>query len=477
MRTFVSEGTVAGEGLTGTFHSWRDGKRERDEDSLGPRHETTLRLGDRIFVQNPNGNVRELKGYLRRRALTEEFLDSGDFVKHPERARFVGWGDVGGTQVWRLEVTALGGEPETLWIDPASGLPLREEYLDGDGSSFVEYADWRNVQGREIAFRSTITDGDHRFDTIEQTTSVAIDGKVDQTLFQPLVGRTLETDHVHTIPLIERDGHVGIKVRIADRDWFFLLDTGAQSILVDTRILRAAGVDSSGAMEVRGATRTGGLSVATLPEISIDGAEMHNVVVSSIDIAKSLGGVKIDGILGYPFFASALVEMDFANHVLRFGDPGSFTPQGNRIDLDVDRELAEATLRLDQRVDAPFIVDTGNSGEMFLYQPFLDAHAGIVPPSNVPTWNYGLGGANAAYRTTLDTLQLGGVTLYNRAVDVVLAKQGAFADRVDAGNVGLGILRNFVATFDMDAGELYLRPGAKFDDGRSRTAGRTVTSG
>jgi predicted aspartyl protease len=375
MRTFVAEGTVAGEGLSGTFHSWRDGKRERDEDNLGPRHETTLRLGDRIFVRNPNGNVRELRGYLRRRALTEEFLDSGEFVKHPERGRFAGWGNVGGKQVWRLEVTALGGEPETLWIDPASGLPLREEYLDGDGSSFVDYADWRTVQGRTIAFRSTVTDGDHRFDTVEQTTSVTIDGPVDQSLFAPLAARTLGTDRVHTIPLIERDGHVGIKVRIADRDWFFLLDTGAQSILVDSHVLRAAGVDGAGAMEVRGAKRTGGLSVATISDLTIDGAEMRNVVVSSIDIAKSLGGVKIDGILGYPFFASALVEMDFANHVLRFGPPGSFTPRGSRIQLDVDRELAEATLRLHGRVDAPFIVDTGNSGEMFLYQPFLELWA------------------------------------------------------------------------------------------------------
>ena len=45
VRTFAAEGTVSGEGLTGTFHSWRDDTHERDEDTLGPRHETTLRIG------------------------------------------------------------------------------------------------------------------------------------------------------------------------------------------------------------------------------------------------------------------------------------------------------------------------------------------------------------------------------------------------------------------------------------------------
>ena len=185
-------------------------------------------------------------------------------------------------------------------------MPLRLEYLDGDGPSFVDYADWRDVKGRKIAFRNTLTDGDHRFDTVQQTTSVRLDEPVDPAAFAPLVPRLLATDRVHTIPLVERGGHVGVTVRIANKDWFFILDTGAQSILVDSAVLKAAGVDGAGALEVRGASRSGGLTVATLPRLEVDGANMDDVVVSSLDIARNLGGgLRIDGILGYPFFASA----------------------------------------------------------------------------------------------------------------------------------------------------------------------------
>jgi len=469
-RTFSASGTIAGEGLDGTFRIVRDGDDEREDDVLGPSHETMLRLGDRLFARNANGNVRELKGYLRRRALTEELIESGEIVRHPELARFAGWGDVGGVHAWRLQVQANEGEPETLWIDPASGLPLREEYLDGDGPAYVDYSDWRDVDGRKIAFRNVLTDGDHRFDTTQLTTSVVLDAPVDPKTFAPLVPRVLETDRVHTVPLIERGGHVGITVRIAGRDWFFLLDTGAQSILVDARVLAAAGVKGEGALEVRGAARTGGLRVARLPSITIDGSTMTDVVVSSLDIGKTLGGgLHIDGILGYPFFASAVVEMDFDEHRLRFGPPGSFAPRGSHVDLDVDRELAEARFRLNGRIDAPFIVDTGNSAEMLLYRPFLDAHPGLVPFSPSGSWNYGIGGANATYRSSVDELRMAGYDLYHRSVDVVLAKNGAFADRVDAGNVGLGVLRNFVATFDIGNAAMYLAPGTTFDDGRYRT--------
>ena len=478
VKTIVTEGTLAGEGLTGTFRTVRDGNNEREDDILGPRHETTLRVGDHVYVRNPNGNVRELRGFLRRRALTEELLDSGEFVKHPELARFTGWGDLAGKHVWRLEIKAVGGEPETLWIDPASGLPLRLEYLDGDGPSYIEISDWHDVRGRKIPFHGVLTDGDHRFDTVQQTTSVMIDVPVDQAEFAPLQTRMLTSDRVHAVPLVERDGHVGMTVRIANRDWFFLLDTGAQSILVDTAVLTAAGVNAQGAMEVRGAQRSGGLRTARLSEIEIDGATMKDVVVSSLDIAGNLGGgIRIDGILGYPFFASALVEMDFAKHQLRFGPPGSFVPQGTRVGLDVDRELAEATFQVNGRLDAPFIVDTGNSAEMLIYRPFLDAHPGIVPFTAASSWNYGIGGANATYRSQLDQLKLGDFDLYHRNVDVILARNGAFADRVDAGNVGLGVLRNFVATFDLGNAALYLTPGPQFDDRRRRTAHRSATSG
>ena len=472
--TYFAEGTLRGEGLTGTFRTVRDGVNEREDDVMGPRHDTTLRLGDRIFVRNANGNVRELRGFLRRRALTERLLDSPDFVKHPELTRFAGWGTFAGVHAWRLEVRAAGGEPETLWIDPSSGLPLRLEYLDGDSTSFVEYGDWHDVDGRKIPFRSVVTDGDHRFDTVQQTTSVVIDKPVDPANFAPLQPRLLQGG-VHVVPLVERDGHVCATVHVAGRDWLFLLDTGASSILVDTAVLKAAGIAGQGALEVRGATRSGGLRVATLPRIEIDGAVLDDVSVSSLDIGSSVGGsLHIDGILGYPFFASAVVEMDFAKHLLRFGPPGSFVPQGTRVALDVDRELAEATFRANDVV-APFIVDTGSVAEMLLYRPFVESHPGLVPRSRTNSFNYGLGGSNATYRTTLDAFDLAGFSLYHRAVDVVLAANGAFADRVDAGNVGLGVLRNFVATFDIGNAAMYLAPGAQFDDGRQRTAHGAAT--
>jgi len=467
--TSEERGTLAGDGLTGDFHSWRRDDDERDDERLGPRTETTLHVGGRIWVRNESGNVRELAGYLRRRARTEDFIDSGAFLKAPERSRFLGYGTLAGRHAWRIEVNADGGEPETLWIDVASGLPLRLEYVDGDGPTTIDFSDWRDVNGRRVPFMSVSSDGDHQFDVVEQTTSMTVNAPIDASVFAPLANNTIEATGPQTVPLLDFDGHSGCRITLGGKPYSFLLDTGAQSIVVDTTVARRAGIDQQGSLEVRGAVRTGGLHVVTLPPIGIGSATLRNITGTSIDLSGSTRGMaKFDGILGYPFFAAALVELDFKRAQMRFGPPGSFEPRGERIPLDVDRELPEAVLRVDGRVSAPFIVDIGNSGELLIYKAFADAHPGIAPFTGNATSNIGIGGSTATFRTQVDRLELGDIRVYRRTTDVVLATQGAFADLVDAGNLGLGTLREFVVTFDLAHNAMYLERGEEFDDGARR---------
>jgi predicted aspartyl protease len=382
----------------------------------------------------------------------------------------LGFGMLDGARAWRVEVQAIGGEPETLWIDPISGLPLRVEYIDGDGPTTIDLSDWREVEGRRFPFKMVTSDGEREFDIVEQTTSIVVDRPVSDAVFAPLHNRTITADVVQTVPLYDRNSHLACRVGISGKTYEFLLDTGAQSVLLDTSVAKAAGLTESGALEVRGAARSGGLHVLELPRIDIGVAHLDDLVATSLDLSGAMGGAsRLDGILGFPFFASSLVEIDFVHRSMRFGPPGSFEPRGQRVALDIDRGLVEANFRVDNALDAPFIIDTGNSGELLLYRPFVAAHPGIVPFSHAAVANYGIGGAAPTYRSSLDELLLAGVPLYHQITDVVTAEKGAFADRVDAGNVGLGILKNFVVTFDLANGAMYLEKADGFDDGRLRT--------
>jgi predicted aspartyl protease len=465
-----STGSIAGAGLTGSFHTWEDGEDSRDDESLGPRSETTLRLGDRVYYVNADGNVREFTGIMLRRDRTQRFIDSGDFARAPERCTQRGRAQIDGRSAYAVDVAAPGGESETVYLDAETYLPIRVAYDDDDGRTTVDFSDFRSVSGHRFPFRAVVSNGDHAFDVDQRTDRIAIDGPIDPAVFRRPAPRAIEMAGPQMLALTESGGHIFVDVGISGKTYRFLIDSGAQNILIDEHVAREAGLPAVGALEASGAQRTGGMQLARLDALQIGAGTMHDLVVTVLDLGRSTSGAfRIDGILGYPFFAEAAVTIDAAKATMLFGPPDSFVPLGQKVAIETDRAFPEARFRVNGSIEAPFIVDTGNAAEVLLYKPFVDRHAGIVPPSVTSRReSYGIGGTTNSYASSLDRLEIAGYSLYHADASVMLATQGAFADRVDAGNVGLGVLRNFVVTFDESRNALYIERSSEFDDGRSR---------
>lgn len=469
-RNLRVSGTIAGAGLAGAFTAWNSGDREREDENLGPRSDRTLRLGERVWYSDENGDVRRFTGVFARRERTQRFIESGAFADHPERCILRGPVQIGSLHTYALDVAPDAGETETLYLDAATSLPDQLAYDDDDGRTTIDYSDWRTVAGRRYAFANVTSDGDHAFDTTQRTIAIDPHATIAPSVFAPLVSRTIEMDVPETIALQERQGHFYAPVRIAGKTFTFLVDTGAQDIVLDRGVAAALGLQSVGALEASGAARTGGLALAKLPALVVGTrGVMNDLVVTTLDLGRSTeGAFRIDGVLGYPFFASSLVTFDPAARSLTFGPPQSIAGPGERIALSTDRGFPEATFHLNASIDAPFIVDTGNAAELLLYRPFVQRHPGIVPYSTTVRNSYGIGGTAASYRAGLDQLDIGDIALYHVETDVMLATRGAFADRFDAGNVGLGVLRNFRLTFDLAHDAMYVERGSAFDDGRTR---------
>jgi len=462
-----TSGTVSGAGLSGTFHTWLDGDRERNDQTLGPQTESTLRIGERVWYADSDGDVRLFSGILARRERTQRFIDSGDFADSPERCALRGRVKIDGRAVYALDVTPDGGETETLYLDARTALPDKIAYDDDDGRTTITLSDWRTVSGHRFPFRAITSDGDHPFDTTQITTAVDLSPTIDPLVFAPLVPRRIDMAAPETIELSEHDGHLLAPVTIHGRSYTFLLDSGSQNVLLDTRVALELGLHPEGELEASGATRTGGLQLATVDEIDIGTGRLHDIVATTLDLGTSTqGAFRVDGILGYPFFAAATVRLDPAAKTITFGPPGSIAPAGEKVPLETDRALLEAQLRING-TEAPFIFDTGDAGNLLLYRPFVEKHPGIVPFSSTDRHSFGVGGEAESYGSALDELDIGNIPLYNVETDVMLATSGAFADRFDAGNVGLQMLDNFIVTFDVANGALYLERGPNFNDGRA----------
>lgn len=465
-----SSGTLSGAHLTGTFAAWHDGDHDRVDQDLGIRRERTLRIGDRQYVQNSSGNVIELKGLLLRRARTQDFLTSAELFSQPQYSRVVGAARLpDGRDVIQLEVSPPGGEPETMDIDAQTYLLDRLEYVDGDGMFTIDFSDYRPVNGFLFSFKQVQSDGDHPYDITQTMTQMIANPHIPAETFAPFVATRLRIAAPVTVPLTERAGALFADVTIFGRTFSFLIDSGAQGIVLDSRAAALLTLQPEGSFEARGATRSGGIGVAALDHLLIGGATLPVRLVSILDFnASTAGRFPIDGILGFPLFGASAVTIDYAHKRMTLAPPGMQTPAGDSFDLDVDRELPELTASVNG-VTGRFLLDTGNGNELLLFHHFLDAHNGMLafnPLGSVG--NYGVGGSTRAYATDVDELDIGSYRFFHSYANVILSDQGAFADRFDAGNIGLGILKNFVVTFDAPNRRLFLARGANFNDGRDR---------
>lgn len=468
--TIVTSGTLDGLGLKGTFTSWRDGQRERDDEAIGLRTQRTLRLGDTQYVQNANGDVRTLRGIMARRQITDDFIDSADFARHPESDALLGATTLrDGRKVWRVRVSPPGGETFDIALDANTSMIDEKAYVDGDSLITNTLDDYRVVDGALVAFSEVDSSGTAAFDVTSHVDRVEVNAPIDPAVFEPFKSAVIEAAAPVTVPLLYDRGHLFVRADVNGTPLLFLIDSGSQGVFLDPGAAQRLGLKTEGTLEVRGARRTTGLGVAGLDEIDIGNARLPLHVVSVVDLSAVVyHAATVDGVLGYPFFAAAEVRVDPDRLTMTLGKPGTLPPQGTEISVDTDRELPETVTTIN-RVPGRFLLDTGNSNELLVFHAFVHDHpSAVFYAGSHYAQNSGVGGGSAAVRATVNEIDLGPYKMYNRYADIMLADNGAFADRNDAGNIGLGTLKNFVFTFDLAHDALFLDPTRSFDNGRFR---------
>lgn len=475
-KTLEVTGVIEGAGLEGTFHTWSSGIQNRYDQRVGARFQSTLRTAKDQYAIDDNGNVRQLRGLMAERRRTEDFIEDGDFVSDPQYDTYTGPVQLpDGRAAYEIEVKPPGGLSQTVALDAKTWMIDRISYDDDDGVSTSDFYDYKVFHGALVAQRVVESNGDHPYDLTRSAEYIFVDRPIASALFALPANTQIETTHPVTVPLEQHDGHYYAQVRIHNHDYWFLVDSGAQAIVIDTRVASDLGLKAHGRLEVSGAQRIGGLGLAQLDGIQIGGATLPVQLVTVLDLRNVTGLFQADGVLGYPFFASSEVTLDAAAGKMTFGKPGTLHAPGTELPVDVDRELVEFSGKVNG-VDGRFVLDTGNSGELLLFGPFMQKHQGLLPPGDRQFANsYGVGGSVRALSAIVDELDIGDYRFFNRYANLMLTKQGAFADRFDAGNVGMGVMHNLIVTFDLSNNKVFLAQSGAFDDGRRRPRTETVT--
>jgi hypothetical protein len=248
----------------------------------------------------------------------------------------------------------------------------------------------------------------------------------------------------------------------------FILDTGASTSVLDEADAAQFGLTPGG--KVTAGTAGGSIDAATLRNVTL---ELGGVTLPAFDmVAIDLSGVEaglgqhVAGILGSEIFKVRVVEIDYANKVVRLHDAPGFSYGGSarpvamvfRDDIPLVRPIfvTPAGEEMDTKVE----FDTGQAGALTLIRPFAIG-AELMDPAHpgVPiTTGAILAGKVPASVMRIGSIRLGAASLTNVVTNVTPTAEAAGVSGETMGLLGGEVLRRFRVFVDYSRSEVFLEP-------------------
>lgn len=284
-------------------------------------------------------------------------------------------------------------------------------------------------------------------------------------------------------PAAAQDAHTVRFEFLADRQILFpisingrpaeaWLDSGSSATVVDAAFARELGLELGDPISARGvAGQVAGVRLARA-DVKIGDAVIpaRRVAVMDLTALRAVTPRPVQVILGREVFQDAVLEIDFASRRIAISPQDRFQPPRARpLPLRRSGLLKSFPIRVGG-VRTEAILDLGNSGALLLDYDFA-ARRGLLSGRRTSTQlSVGADGPRTSLVTSLDRVQVGGVT-FNGVTAVATEGLTSHAPA----NVGLEILSRFHVTVDFAGGRLWLQPirgavGAPFRKNRAGIA-------
>jgi predicted aspartyl protease len=234
-----------------------------------------------------------------------------------------------------------------------------------------------------------------------------------------------------------------------------LLDSAAESSLVDSDFARRIGLDAHMKVEARG---SGGDTEAELVhgvKIEALGRTLGPLTIAELDLSdvgRRLIGEPLPLILGREIFDAARLFVDIAHARIetrsRAGEPA-----GARLELKTEHGIETFPIRFENHTPVQAAFDLGNANEV-LISADCAKKAGLLGSGRkvLEKRGGGIGGERLRKTFTLNSLELAGRTFTD--VPAAIEENSSATDL----NIGVAILKHFEITADFARHRLWLKP-------------------
>ncbi len=476
-----SEGTIVidGTGLEGTFSEWSQRpNRSRQDADLGAIKQVSGDNGEFAWSVDYNGKlqVHDDDVTLKQRELAllmgnYEHLNPGN--EH-FTLTFEGIDTAVGVDCYVVKMANdITPDVTTQYVDTANFLVVKTITVTLDGQQHTLVSDYREIDGFMTPFSMVTTMYPTGMVQRINVTTVETNVAIDPSLFEPpqddvedfrfANGKSLED-----LPFEFIDGHIYLSVSVGGRTRLWVLDSGAGVTCLDKEFADELGLVEEATMKGQGAGNVVDLAWVMMPAFEVGGLEFDAQKAASLEIGSLFSrwvGLDVVGILGYDFLSRVVTRVDYANQLLSFYHPDSFSYSGEGVVIEAplsQENFFHLPLTVDGEHGGLWNLDLGAGGMSFHF-PYANEH-GLLARPGIDGMGHGAGGSSPQRYSQFQSIELAGFTISNPIVSIPTeAGQGAFASGELTGNIGNTLLRHFTLYLDYQREQVIVEKGDDFD--------------
>jgi predicted aspartyl protease len=262
-----------------------------------------------------------------------------------------------------------------------------------------------------------------------------------------------------------------LQVRVNHSDFLrFILDTGADTSVIDAQLAKTLGLEPHGKMVATGAAGSAEATFTKGVSVSLSGVELRDQTIYVLPLESlSALGREIDGVLGNDVLKKFVFEIDYLARTINLYEPQSYrySGSGQSIRLTMDDGLlfmrASITPQGLAPIEARCEIDSGSTGAILLNTPFVQRHNLLATvPKSIQTNSGGVGGTAKMLRGRVNNVRLGRFVIDHPITHFSQATQGDYASSKYDCLIGDQILRRFKAIFDYSRRQMILEPNSHF---------------
>ena len=464
-----------GQGLTGTVGSRYDLRSGAfaDTQDLGPNQGANGFDGREAWMRDVSGAVTpQAGGDIRQLAVNEAYRDANLWWRADRGGadiRNLGDKTEDGRTFDVLSVAPKGGKPFQAWFDAKTHLLARTIEPQGSQTITTFMSDYRPTDGALLAGKLMIDDGTgvqyRQSETL--TTARLLPAQPASAYAAPhitLADASIQNAAGRTsIPFKLLNNHIYAEVMVNGKGPFLcIFDTGGHDLLTPATA-KALAVRSEGQSPGTGAGEAVvEVGFARGVSFRIGDLTIKDQTIFVIPFeAPEVEGFDEQAMVGFEVFRRFVTQIDYGSKTLTFIDPAKFDPKdaGTPVPFVFYNSNPEVQGTF-EGISGRFNIDTGARDELTLTKPFVDAN-GLVskhPKGVTAVDGWGVGGPATSYVTRGADFTLGTVKIGPVVAGLANQPKGAFSDPNYEGNVGSGLLKRFVVTFDYDHQIMYLKP-------------------